>query len=95
MIIIRGVNVFPSAIENVMREFPEIEEFRVEAVQQSALTELKLTLEPGPEYGSSAGLAERVSQRLRESVGLRPQVELVPPGTLPRFELKARRFFKS
>ena len=95
MIIVRGVNVFPSAIENVMREFPEIEEFRIEAVQQSALTELKLTLEPGSEYASSAGLAERVSQRFRESVGLRPQVELVAPGTLPRFELKARRFFKS
>jgi phenylacetate-CoA ligase len=95
MIIIRGVNVFPSAIENVMREFPEIEEFRVEAVQRSALTELKLTLEPGPEYVSAAGLAERVSQRLRESIGLRPQVELVAPGSLPRFELKARRFFKS
>ncbi len=94
MIIVRGVNVFPSAIENVMREFPEIEEFRVEAVQQRALPELKLTLEPRPEV-SPKGLAEKVAQRFRETIGIRPQVEMVSPGTLPRFELKARRFFKS
>ncbi len=94
MIVVRGVNVFPSAIENVMREFPEIDEFRVEAVQREALSELKLTLEPRPEYASSKGLEERVAQKFRESIGIRPQVELVSPGTLPRFELKARRFFK-
>ncbi len=94
MIVVRGVNVFPSAIENVMREFPEIDEFRVEAVQREALPELKLTLEPRPEYASSKGLEERVAQKFRESIGIRPQVELVSPGTLPRFELKARRFFK-
>ena len=95
MIIIRGVNVFPSAIENIMRELPEIEEFRVEAIQREALSELKLTVEPQPEYASFKGLGEKVMQRVRESIGLRPQVEIVPPGTLPRFELKARRFFKS
>ncbi len=94
MIVVRGVNVFPSAIENVMREFAEIEEFRVEVVQRGVLPELKLILEPRAEYGSAKGLEEKVVERLRESIGLRPQVELVSPGTLPRFELKARRFFK-
>ena len=94
MVVVRGINVFPSAIENVMREFPEIGEFRIEAVQRRALTELRLTLEPGPECTSTTGLAERVAQKFRESIGLRPQVELVSPGTLPRFELKAKRFFK-
>ena len=95
MIIVRGVNIFPSAIENVIRQFPEIEEFRVEAVQRGALPELKLTLETGPEYASGQGLEDKVTQRVREAIGLRPEVELVAPGTLPRFELKARRFFKS
>src|SRR5438552_120775 len=94
MVVVRGINVFPSAIENVMREFPEIEEFRIEAMQRRALTELRLTLEPGPECTSTTGRAERVAQKFRESIGLRPQVELVSPGTLPRFELKAKRFFK-
>lgn len=94
MIVVRGVNVFPSAIENIMREFAEIEEFRVEVVQGEALPELKLILEPRVEYDPAKGLEEKVVSRLRESIGLRPQVEMAPAGTLPRFELKAKRFFK-
>ena len=94
MIIVRGMNVFPSAIENVMREFPEIEEFRVEVSGQEALRELKLIVEPCLDKGPLPGLDERVIRRVRERLGLRPRVEVVAPGTLPRFELKARRFFK-
>jgi phenylacetate-CoA ligase len=92
MLVVRGVNVFPSAVENVMREFPEIEEFRVEIFEKQAMKEIKLILEP--RESSVVGLAEQVSQRVRERIGLRPHVELVAPGTLPRFELKAKRFFK-
>jgi phenylacetate-CoA ligase len=94
MIVIRGVNVFPSAIENVMREFPEIEEFRVETFNRQAMRELKLIIEPSSDQDSIPGLAEKVSSLVRERVGLRPEVELVAPGSLPRFELKAKRFFK-
>jgi phenylacetate-CoA ligase len=92
MLIVRGVNVFPSAVENVMREFHEIEEFRVEIFEKQAMKEIKLILET--RESSVIGLADQVSQRVRERIGLRPHVELVAPGTLPRFELKARRFFK-
>jgi phenylacetate-CoA ligase len=94
MVIVRGVNVFPSAIENVLREFPEIEEFRVEVLEKEAMKELKIIIEPRSDQGSTAALAEQVSQHIRERIGLRPHVELVAPGTLPRFELKAKRFFK-
>jgi phenylacetate-CoA ligase len=94
MTIVRGVNVFPSAIENVMREFPEIDEFRVEVSAQNAMSELKLILESHANDIAAHELAERVRQRVRECIGLRPQVETVAPGSLPRFELKAKRFFK-
>jgi phenylacetate-CoA ligase len=94
MIVIRGVNVFPSAIENVVREFSEIEEFRIETFERQAMRTLKLIIEPAADRGSSTGLPEKVSNRLRERIGLRPEVELVAPGSLPRFELKAKRFFK-
>jgi phenylacetate-CoA ligase len=94
MVVVRGVNVFPSAIENVMREFAEIEEFRVEVFEKEALSEIRLLLEPWSDLTSLGGLAEKVSQRMRERIGLRPLVELVVPGTLPRFDLKAKRFFK-
>jgi phenylacetate-CoA ligase len=94
MIVIRGVNVFPSAVENVLREFPEIEEFRIETFEKESLRELKLILEPSSEKGAVHALAERIAQRVRERLGLRPDVELVSPGSLPRFELKAKRFFR-
>jgi phenylacetate-CoA ligase len=81
-------------VENVIREFPEIEEFRVHISDQETLRELKLVLEPSSDQAPVQGLGEKVGQRLRERIGLRPRVELVAPGTLPRFELKAKRFFK-
>ena len=92
MIVIRGVNVFPGAIENVMREFPEIEEFRVECFERQAMRELKLIIEPAA--GGSSVLPETIARRVRERIGLRAEVEMVSPGSLPRFELKAKRFFK-
>ena len=93
MIVIRGVNVFPSAIENVMREFPQVEEFRIETFEKESLRQLKVIFDLNSKQAAE-GLEERVGQRLRERIGLRPQIELVAPGTLPRFELKAKRFFK-
>jgi phenylacetate-CoA ligase len=94
MVIIRGVNVFPAAIENILREFSEIEEFRVEVGVKDDSRELKLILEPRPGDAGLHDLGERVGQRVRERIGLRAQVEMVSPGSLPRFELKAKRFFK-
>jgi phenylacetate-CoA ligase len=94
MVIVRGVNVFPSAIENVLREFTEIEEFRVEICEKEAMKEIKLILEPCSEISAVKSLGEGVGQRMRERIGLRPEIELVAPGTLPRFDLKAKRFFK-
>lgn len=94
MVIVRGVNVYPSAIENLVREFAEIEEFRVDTFLKDDLRELKLTVEPRQHCGSVQTLGDRVVQRFRERIGLRPEVEVVAPGTLPRFELKSKRFFK-
>ena len=94
MVVVRGVNVFPSAVENIIREFAEIEEFRVEIFNREAMREIKLIVEPSPDHSSSAALRDQIAQRMRQRIGLRPVIELVAPGALPRFELKARRFFK-
>ena len=72
MVIVRGVNVFPSAIENVLREFLEIEEFRVEVLEKEAMKELRILIEPRSDQNSTGALAEQVSQRVRERIGLRP-----------------------
>ena len=94
MVIVRGVNVFPSAVENILREFSEIEEFRVEILEKATMKEMKIVIEPSSPSGPIEGLDERVSRRVRERIGLRPVIEFVAPESLPRFELKARRFFK-
>jgi phenylacetate-CoA ligase len=89
MLVVRGVNIFPSAIEGVLREFPEVSEFRIEVFCERMMNELKVLLDALP--GTEDGLAKRVSDRLNDRLLLRVPCELVPAGTLPRFELKARR----
>ena len=89
MVVVRGVNVFPSAIEGVLREFPDVSEFRIEVFSRRSMVELRVLLDPLP--GSEAGLAELVANRLHDRLLLRVPCELVPSGSLPRFELKARR----
>ena len=94
MVVVRGVNVFPSAVERIVRQFPEVEEFRVDVLETEGLAELKVTVEPGTAE-VSAGLKEGVTESIRDNLHIRPAVDVVAPGTLPRFELKARRFFRS
>jgi phenylacetate-CoA ligase len=86
MLIVRGVNVFPSAIEAIVRRFP-VEEFRIEVFREGELDEVRLLLEV---EGGAAG-ALRVQEALRAGLGLRLDVAPVAAGSLPRFELKARR----
>ncbi len=92
MLVVRGVNVFPSAIEGVLREFPEVSEFRIEVLSKRSMAELNVLLDPRP--GSDANLATRVASRLNDRLLLRVPCELVPPGSLPRFDLKARRLVR-
>lgn len=89
MIVLRGNNFYPSSLEAVLRTFPEIVEYRVEVDATAALAELRIEVEPRP--GAPGDLGERVARRVRDELLFRPEVRLVAPGSLPRFELKARR----
>jgi phenylacetate-CoA ligase len=91
MVNVRGVNVYPAAIEAVVRAFPEVVEFRSTVGAAGALRSLSVEIEI-PGTGEAPALAEAVGQRLREALGLTVPVRTVGPGTLPRFEMKARRF---
>ena len=93
MITVRGVNVFPSAIEAIVRRFDEVEEFRVELLRVREMDELRCTIEPRP--GITGDVAERVATAIHGGLGVRCAVAAVSPGTLPRFELKAKRFVKA
>jgi phenylacetate-CoA ligase len=108
---IRGMVVYPSAIENVVRRFPEVGEFAVDVHRPRALDELEIRLEDlsasdeeGKEFADEAGadiagpevagtsLTDRVTEAFHAQLGLRARVTAVPRGSLPRFELKAKRF---
>jgi phenylacetate-CoA ligase len=85
MVVIRGVNIFPQSIESIVREFPEVTEFRIVYYTREQMAQVKVQVEAPEE------LVERLQRRLREGVGLRIDVERVANGSLPRFEMKARR----
>jgi phenylacetate-CoA ligase len=86
MLIVRGVNVFPAAIEGIVRRFPSVDEFQIEVFRDGALDELRVLLEV-----EDAATALAVREAFRVDLGLRLEVAAVPPRTLPRYELKARR----
>src|SRR5438093_7662167 len=88
MITIRGINVFPSAIENIVRRHPQIIEFAIEVHRQREMRELRLKVEVD---GSSDGIMERLGQDIQNDLRVRATIEAVETGSLPRFELKARR----
>jgi phenylacetate-CoA ligase len=93
MIHFRGNNVYPSALEGVIRRFPEVAEFRIQVETTRSLPVLRVDLEPVAAAGN--GIAERVGQAIRDELFFRVEVATVPPGTLPRFEMKARRLRKA
>ena len=86
MLIVRGVNVFPAAIEGVVRRFPTIDEFQIEVFRAGELDEVRVLVE----LEDAAGVSQ-VREALRASLGIRLEVAPVPLRSLPRFELKARR----
>ena len=89
MLIIRGVNVFPSAIEGIVRRFPAIDEFQIEVFRTGELEEARVHIEAREADGRA--VCRLVQEALRASLGLRLDVIPAAPRTLPRFELKARR----
>ena len=89
-LVIRGVNVFPSAIENIVRRFPEVKEFEVDVYRRGELDDMEVRIEV---HGAEPEVvSESVAKDIRLALGLRVFVTAVPFGTLPRFDLKARRF---
>jgi phenylacetate-CoA ligase len=90
MIHLRGNNFYPGALEGVIRRFADVAEYRVELVRNGSLASLRVEVEPAA--GAGDGVAERVERAIRDAFLFRAEVSAVPPGSLPRFEMKARRF---
>ena len=86
MMIIRGVNIFPSSIEQILRSFPEVVEYRMVAFKAGAMDALRIEVE------DRMNAPERISAELNLRLGLKVDVACVEMGSLPRFELKGKRF---
>ncbi len=90
MVVVRGVNVYPSAVEEILRSAGGVAEYRVTISRDDALIEMSVEVEP--EIGDDSALAKRLAKSFQETLALRVPVKLVEPGSLPRFELKAKRW---
>ncbi|WP_292426552.1 phenylacetate--CoA ligase family protein [Methanoregula sp.] len=97
MLIIRGINVFPSQIEHVLLRIPEVgNQFMVYIDRINHLDEMTVEVEINRSHfsGELADLAKiqkKVVKELHDTLELRTTVKLVEPGSLPRFEGKAKR----
>ncbi|HTG43585.1 MAG TPA: AMP-binding protein [Verrucomicrobiae bacterium] len=94
MVVVRGVNVYPAAVEQIIREFEEVAEFQARISKKQAMTELHLVIEPVAALKNPASLVSAVENALQSSLNLRVPVTTAPSGSLPRAELKSKRWIK-
>lgn len=87
MLVVRGVNVFPGALDGILRSFPEVVEYRVAVRSRASLDDIDVEIEDRLDDPA------RVAREFQVRLGLRVNVRTVPVGTLPRFEGKGRRVF--
>jgi len=94
MVVIRGVNVYPSAVEEIVRSSSGVAEYQFEINRSKTLPEISLQVEPAPGCANIAELVRKLERSFETTLALRVPVTLVPAGTLPRFEMKGKRWNK-
>jgi phenylacetate-CoA ligase len=94
MVIVRGVNVYPTAVERIIREHADIVEYRVELRKSGGVDEIAIVIEPAEWCAAPTALAEKLECELRNTFALRIPVSIAVPGALPRFEMKAKRWVR-
>ena len=94
MVKVRGVQLTPQMVEEIVRAFPEVEEFFTTVEEREGLDGLLIKIELRKDLNSLAAptIASKIQQQFKNIMGLTPEVEVVAPNSLPRFELKSRRF---
>ena len=92
MFTVRGVNLYPSQVEDLVRRQPSIAEFRIEVRQVRGMEEVAILCECDGDDGEA--VVARLSNELRLALGARIECRLVAPGSLPRSELKSRRLLR-
>jgi phenylacetate-CoA ligase len=90
---VRGIIVYPRRIEELVRPFAGVDEFEVVFRRLDGLDDLLVRIDPSPalSVAERGSLGERVGKDLRVGLGIRATVEIGEPGSLPRWDHKARR----
>jgi phenylacetate-CoA ligase len=94
MVTVRGVNVYPSAVDQIIRGCEGVSEYRVEIRPGPGMTELAVLIEPSATDADPEHLVMTIEKALRDALALRVPVMTVPAGALPRFEMKAKRWVR-
>jgi phenylacetate-CoA ligase len=92
MVVVRGVNIYPSAVEQIIHDHGGVAEYRVHVLEDKAMTELEITVEPDAAQTNPAAFAGSLARAFENALALRVPVKLAEPDSLPRFELKTRRW---
>ena len=94
MKLIRGTNVYPRAVEAIIREYPAIDEFQMYIWRKDEIQDeitIKLEIKPGHEAEWVVLQQKLVKDLANAHEGLRFNIERLDYGILPHFELKAKR----
>ena len=90
MVTVRGVNVFPAGVENIIRKFAEVDEFRITVNKVKQMDEMDIEVELCE--GADPEVVHEIAVKLDSMLAFRPRVHHVARNMLPRFEMKAKRF---
>ena len=93
MVTIRGVNVYPSQVEDIVRRHPTVVEFVIECRTDRHMDEATVVVEL-TDGSASDDVCRSITEQLRTTLGVRIECRAVPTGTLPRPELKAKRLIR-
>jgi phenylacetate-CoA ligase len=92
MIIIRGVNVFPNVLVNVVESHIQPgDDYQIELYKEGGINEIGIKLEMKEEEEKKGVIQRAVQDEIKRKLNLRVEVEAVPKGTLPKSDFKAKR----
>jgi phenylacetate-CoA ligase len=91
MIVIRGVNVFPNVLANIVESYIQLgDDYQIEVYKEREINEIVIKLEIREDHG---GMIQKAIQgEIKRNLNIRAEIKTVPKGTLPKFENKVKRF---
>jgi phenylacetate-CoA ligase len=89
MVVVRGVNLYPSAVDSVLRSVRGVKEYQVDIDKTSALAQIGIRLEI---EGDSEVVLQELNKQIRSAFHMRFDLQVVPTDSLPKFEMKAKRW---